>query len=319
MRHGPAAHWASSYRTELSRTSAVTASQARWVRAAGTRGRTVSCEHRAVIPEEQILRSPPTQLAVLLLGELPDRPFRRSGVIGSLLDDVQKQRGIGPSGVVVVRTSAPWTDHPRESLLLATAFGQLERDGLIVQWPPSDPQSTDNTSADVFSLTAFGRRMKAEPRASETLVARRRLSVESLHPELAKRIRDDVDSGAFETAVLKALRAVEAEVRDLTGHPRSERGDRLTGTALMQYAFSPTAPGPLTDLAAEPGEQAGTMNLFAGAFGAVRNAVAHTEIEWADPIEAAEYVLLADLLMRILSRTRTRLAEMHPASPHGAP
>jgi hypothetical protein len=34
----------------------------------------------------------------------------------------------------------------------------------------------------------------------------------------------------------------------------------------------------------------------------------HTEVEWSDPIEAAEYVLLADLLMRQLDRAERRVA-----------
>jgi hypothetical protein len=49
------------------------------------------------------------------------------------------------------------------------------------------------------------------------------------------------------------------------------------------------------------------MQLFAAAFGAIRNALAHTEVEWVDPVEAAEYVLLAELLMRLLDRAEHRL------------
>jgi uncharacterized protein (TIGR02391 family) len=95
-------------------------------------------------------------------------------------------------------------------------------------------------------------------------------------------------------------------VRDLTGKPRNQRGERLVGVALMQHAFSAGA-GPLTDPNAEPGEQVGTMQLFCGAFGAVRNLLAHTEHEFGDPIEGAEYVLLADLLMRLLDRAAARI------------
>jgi uncharacterized protein (TIGR02391 family) len=111
--------------------------------------------------------------------------------------------------------------------------------------------------------------------------------------------------GAFEQAALLGLRAIEARVRSITGDPRGKRGDRLTGTTLMQHAFAPDG-GPLTDPSAEPGERVGVMSLYVGAFGAVRNALVHTEIEWADPTEAAEYVLLADLLMRLLDRAENR-------------
>ena len=108
-----------------------------------------------------------------------------------------------------------------------------------------------------------------------------------MHPQLAVRLRDAIAVGAFETAVMTALKAVEARVRALAGDPRNPRGDKLVGVALMQSAFSPDA-GPLADRDADTGERVGTMNLFAGAFGAVRNVVAHTEIEWSDSVEAAD-------------------------------
>ena len=44
------------------------------------------------------------------------------------------------------------------------------------------------------------------------------------------------------------------------------------------------------------------MGLFAGAFGAVRNPLGHDHVEWSDPAEAAEMVLLADSLIRQLDR-----------------
>lgn len=91
----------------------------------------------------------------------------------------------------------------------------------------------------------------------------------------------------------------------MRGEPRNRRGN-LIGVALMQHAFSAAA-GPLTAPNAEPGEQVGLMQLFCGAFDAVRNLLAHTEYEFGGPSEAAEYVLLADLLMRLLDRAEARL------------
>jgi uncharacterized protein (TIGR02391 family) len=137
-------------------------------------------------------------------------------------------------------------------------------------------------------------------RGASVLAARRRLGVD-LHESLADKLRDSVAVGAFEQAALLALRAVESRVRTLAGDPRGGNNRRLTGVPLMQHAFAPNG-GPLTDPEAESSERQGTMNLFAGAFGAVRNVLAHTEIEWSDAVEGAEYVLLADLLMRLLDR-----------------
>jgi hypothetical protein len=68
----------------------------------------------------------------------------------------------------------------------------------------------------------------------------------------------------------------------------------------MRHAFGEG--GPLADPEADRGEQVGVMELYAGAFGALRNALGHREVRWDDPTEAAEVVLLADLLMRRLDR-----------------
>jgi len=48
------------------------------------------------------------------------------------------------------------------------------------------------------------------------------------------------------------------------------------------------------------------MNLFKGAIGVLKNPGSHREVEFEDPTEAAEAVLLADLLMRILDRIEVR-------------
>ena len=49
-------------------------------------------------------------------------------------------------------------------------------------------------------------------------------------------------------------------------------------------------------------EQVATMELFAGAIGTFKNPASHRTVDYSDPTEAAEVVLLADLLMRLLDR-----------------
>ncbi len=253
---------------------------------------------------QDILNASPETLGLALLRALPQGAYRRTEFIISVLDGASLRRP-PQTGVMTVRHTTSSDDFPEHALHVATALAWLEQEGLIVQWPPNDPRYTSSGFADVFTVTPFGDRMRTQPQAAQTIAARRRLGLE-LHPALADRLRDDIAVGAFETAALKALRAVEAKVRTLAKEPRGKKGDRLVGVALMQHAFS-SPDGPLTDPSSEPGEQVGTMSLFAGAFGAVRNLVAHTEVEWADPVEAAEYVLLADLLMRIVARAEARL------------
>jgi hypothetical protein len=54
------------------------------------------------------------------------------------------------------------------------------------------------------------------------------------------------------------------------------------------------------------------MNLFKGAFAAFRNPLGHRSVEFGDPIEAAEVVLFADLLMRQLDHVEGRLRPISP-------
>jgi hypothetical protein len=120
-----------------------------------------------------------------------------------------------------------------------------------------------------------------------------------LHDELAERLRDAVSVGAVEQAALLAVRATEARVHDLTDKPRG-KGRAADGphADVARLRGARTAHGP----GAERGERVGTISLFVGAFGAVRNRLVHTEMEWSDSIEAADYVLFADLLMRQIDR-----------------
>lgn len=65
--------------------------------------------------------------------------------------------------------------------------------------------------------------------------------------------------------------------------------------------------GPLADPDAPDAEQEALMHLFRGAHGAFRNPASHRDLDFDDPVEAAEIVLLADLLVRITDRAAARL------------
>jgi uncharacterized protein (TIGR02391 family) len=147
-----------------------------------------------------------------------------------------------------------------------------------------------------FIVTRRGRELLEYLEPLSMLRAERRLGVE-LHPRLADRLRPLVRAGAFEQAALDALREVEVRARELAG---TKQAQRLVGVKLMRYAFGDE--GPFGMVVADPGERDGLRDLFSGAFGAVRNPLGHRTVEWDDATEAAEMVLLADLLMRQLDR-----------------
>lgn len=123
---------------------------------------------------------------------------------------------------------------------------------------------------------------------------------EGLHPLIEGRSRRQFLLGEYEQAVFVAMKAVEVRVRSLAG-----LSDEDFGVALMNRAFGPT--GPLTDTSAAGGEQEGMRALFSGAYAVLRNPAGHREVDYDDVAEAAEAVLTASLLMRILDRVERRL------------
>lgn len=90
-------------------------------------------------------------------------------------------------------------------------------------------------------------------------------------------------------------------VRDAAGLP-----NELLGVYLMRKAYSPKD-GALRDPEAEGGEQQATADLVAGAIGAYKNPASHRTVKFEDPIEPAEVIQLADLLLRIVARAQDRL------------
>jgi uncharacterized protein (TIGR02391 family) len=114
-----------------------------------------------------------------------------------------------------------------------------------------------------------------------------------LLPELNNAKRQFL-AGDYEEAVFRAFRTVEEDVRT-----RSGAGQGDLGTRLMREAFNPSN-GALTDREAQMGERQAMGNLFAGAIGAFKNPSSHRTVNYDDPLLAAEAVLLADLLLRLL-------------------
>lgn len=116
-----------------------------------------------------------------------------------------------------------------------------------------------------------------------------------LSPELMVSAKPAFVRGEYEVAAFAAMKAVEVRVRELGGF-----SDGLLGVKLMQEAFKEG--GPLADESVEPGERVATLQLFAGAIGAFKNPASHRIVHFSDPLEAAEVVQLADLLLRMLNR-----------------
>ncbi|MDQ4092594.1 MAG: TIGR02391 family protein [Actinomycetota bacterium] len=150
-----------------------------------------------------------------------------------------------------------------------------------------------NTSSDRYRVTDRGQQVIAAG-SPATLLAEQRLP-DDLHQQLEE-ARSQFCAGKSEIAVFAAMRQVEVRLRELSG-----AGNDMIGVALARHALKPDG-GPLTDDRLETGEREAISHLFAGALGAFKNPTSHRVVDFDDPAVAADVILLADLLMRLLDQ-----------------
>jgi hypothetical protein len=81
--------------------------------------------------------------------------------------------------------------------------------------------------------------------------------------------------------------------------PRPRLTAKDIGTNLIRKAFDPEV-GQLTDMSAEKAEREARSHLFTGAIGSYKNPHSHRNVALDDPDEAAEIILLANHLLRIV-------------------
>jgi uncharacterized protein (TIGR02391 family) len=180
---------------------------------------------------------------------------------------------------------------------IAEAWAWLVAEGLVARRP-------DQHNEFCF-ITRRGMQLASRTDPLRDLAAEARLA-QGLHPRIEARIRQQFLLGEFELAAFAAMKEVEIRVRELGAYPDSEIGVRLMLAAFHEM-------GPLTDPSLDQGEQAATRALFWGAIGVFKNPSSHRQVQFDDPTEAAEVVLFADLLLRLLDRVEARLA----AGGHG--
>lgn len=220
-------------------------------------------------PTAEELRTLPTaEIALILLASLEDQPNPNNILRGH--QEAHSRNGERDSDYLMQRVSDAW------SWLVANAL--------------VGPHHL-NTPSDWYRVTQRGREVVAAG-STQSLLAEQRLP-EDLHPEL-KEARSQFRAGKAEIAVFAAMRQVEVRLRGLSG-----AGDDMIGVSLARHALKPEG-GPLTDQRLEAGEREAISHLFAGALGAFKNPTSHRVVDFDDPAVAADIILLADLLMRLL-------------------
>ncbi len=175
-------------------------------------------------------------------------------------------------------------------LAIAEAWAWLKREGLLVPSPEGGVGGT---------WVVLSRRGKALA-ASDNLRAyqqARLLPEASLHERLlAAGVQAAFLRGDYDTAAFSAFKAVEVAVREASGAP-----DERIGVALMREAFHADQ-GPLRQPSWPQAEREALAHLMAGAVGLFKNPQSHRVVGLADPGEAAEVILFASHLLRLVDR-----------------
>ncbi|RZE68248.1 TIGR02391 family protein [Streptomyces albidoflavus] len=243
------------------------------------------------VPAEQVRELPTRDVALLLLQHLASgngRALQLNSVVGS----------------TVARAYEGEPDVDALLDVLADAWSWLESRALLAR---------DRTQNEVFRrVSREGIELAKNPIGLAHFEAGQRLSG-PLHPALEGPVRTNFNLGEYELASFAAMKAVEVGVREASGLDNS-----LVGVHLMRAAFQPykngKAGGPLADAEAEGGEQEAASALFAGAMGAYKNPPSHRTVKFDDPIEAAEIIQFADLLLRQVDRAKLRAQSPPDAS-----
>ena len=175
------------------------------------------------------------------------------------------------------------------SLRITESWQWLRTEGLLA---PSNRQTSDSWEV----VTRAGRAVDIAGHVADTR-ATRLLRNAGLEPSIRARAFPVFRRGQYSAAVFQAFVDVEVGVRIAAGMT-----EEAHGVAMMREAFK--IGGRLDDPTLPTAEREARQALFAGAIGTYKNPASHRIVNVEDPQEAAEAILFANALLRIIQRAR---------------
>jgi uncharacterized protein (TIGR02391 family) len=167
------------------------------------------------------------------------------------------------------------------------AIIELERDDYIRQDP--------SQSSDVFKILTDRGRALAEKSINEMAIPSIDIDALLAREDLRLRVRDDYQSGDYDTAIFKAFRLVEETVRIKAGLPAT-----AIGTDLMSAAFKPKGGILKHPAAATEGELEGFHVLMRGAIMWFKNPSSHRTVAYSSPEAVAQALGFANMLLDLV-------------------
>jgi len=182
--------------------------------------------------------------------------------------------------------SLGFRNHPETvKRAIMEAWAWLETSGAIAQLPEHDEGS--------YFVTRRGHDL-AKSSSSAVFTRGQTLPRHLLHPRIEQKVWSAYLRGEYDSAVFEAFKQVEIAIRDAGKFQDSD-----IGVTLARKAFHPDA-GPLTDMNVIQAERQSLSDLMAGVVVAFMSPHSHLNVSVKDAAEAAEMVILASHLLKIV-------------------